>query len=192
MAEAGVPLDPTEAAALFLAGTTMALVATPAESFVAVNWMGALSFVTEIPFGEDPVAFFTANPAIIYVPPAPGAAVSAAISASTPASLVKSFAMAVDLPLGLSVNLVVTYKDGNGNVVRAPGPVAWVSSDPGVATVTPGQSDDAQANAASVAEGATTITATSSGISASIDITVAAGAAATAEIAAGTPSTLPG
>jgi hypothetical protein len=191
MAEAGAPLDPTEAAALFLAGTTMALVATPAESFVAVNWMGALSFVTEIPFGEDPVAFFTANPAIIYVPPAPGQAVSASIAAAIPASLIKAFAMAVDLPLGLQVNLVVTYKDSNGNVVAAPGAVGWVSSDPSVATVAAG-TPDTNAVVVSVAEGATTVTATSGGISAAIDITVAAGAAASAEIAAGTPSTLPG
>jgi hypothetical protein len=68
-----VPLDPNTAATLFLSGSIMCYVATPASPFVCGQWMGRLSMITELPF-TDAVAYFTTNVAMVYdpnIPPPP-------------------------------------------------------------------------------------------------------------------------
>jgi len=82
------PLDPVEAAQLFRSGAQLAYVSTPGAWFVAGQWLGQLSLVSPIPF-EDPVAYFTSNPVILYdpdTPPTPPQAVSAVITAGAPRS----------------------------------------------------------------------------------------------------------
>jgi hypothetical protein len=74
-------LDPQEAATLFYSGSPMAFVAAPTESFVCGQWQGQRAMVMPIPF-DDPVAYFTAHPVMLYDPDAP--TMTATITAGTP------------------------------------------------------------------------------------------------------------
>jgi hypothetical protein len=74
-------LDPQEAATLFYSGSVMAFVAAPTESFVCGQWQGQRAMVFPIPF-DDPVAYFTAHPVMLYDPDAP--TMTATITAGTP------------------------------------------------------------------------------------------------------------
>jgi hypothetical protein len=95
--------------------------------------------------------------------------------------------MATDLTLGQQVELTVAYQDASGNPAQKPGAVTWTSSAPSIVQVE-AESDDTKAQAGSLAEGNATITATSGSITATIAITVAAGAATQGTITAGTPT----
>jgi hypothetical protein len=74
-------LDPQEAATLFYSGSVMAFVAAPTESFVCGQWQGQRAMVFPIPF-DDPVAYFTQHPVMLYDPDAP--TMTATITAGTP------------------------------------------------------------------------------------------------------------
>ena len=86
------------------------------------------------------------------------------------------------------VTLTATPLDSKGNVADVTGlPVAWVSSDPSVGTLTPsadGKTCDFITNDVS---GNTTVTATFGNISGSLDITVTLAPVVIVEITAGTP-----
>jgi len=98
--------------------------------------------------------------------------------------------VATDLPVGEIIDLTVAYTDSHGNPAQQPGPVSWSSSQTSIATVA-GGTPDTGAVVTPVAEGTTTISAVSGGITATLDITVVAGVATTGTITAGTPQTPP-
>jgi hypothetical protein len=183
-------LDPEEAATLFRSGSELAFLTDPYVGFVMGRWMNQQVMCLQVP--PDLVAYSTENPVIIYgtyVPPAPGVAVAAFITIRTAGWTVRGNNMAVELPNGKVVDLTVTYEDADGNPTSAPGDVTWTSSDPSIATIEADDDDDTKAVVTSVAEGSTSITAQSGGITASIDVDVTAegGEAVSANITAGEP-----
>jgi hypothetical protein len=183
-------LDPNEAATLFRSGTALAFLADPETPFVMGRWMNQPALC--LPSPDDPVAYFTTYPVIVYgtyAPSPPGEAVRAVITISAAGWTARGYAMAVALPKGKAVDLTIAFEDDAGNPAEAPGAVTWTSSDDEIATVDPDADDDTEAVATAVAEGAATITGSSNGISATIDIdvTVEAGGAVTANISAGEP-----
>jgi hypothetical protein len=94
----------------------------------------------------------------------------------------------VELSNGQSVDLTVAYTDAQGAPAHPPGPVNWTSSSPSIATVSAGD-EDTQATVTSIANGNTTITAESNGITCAIDLMVGGGEAGASEgeITAGEP-----
>jgi hypothetical protein len=182
-------LDPEEAAVLFRSGTELAFLTDPYVPFVMGRWMNQQVLCVAVP--ADPVAYFTENPVIIYgtyVPPAPGVAVSAVITLRSAGWIVRGNNMAVTLPNGKVVDLTIEFEDSDGNPASAPGDVAWSSSDESIVTVVADSDDDTKAVATSVAAGDATITGSSSGITATLEIEViSGGAAVSATITAGEP-----
>jgi Bacterial Ig-like domain (group 2) len=188
------PLNPAEAAALFNAGEPLAFIVSPAEPFVRGRWMGEPCVCIPLPQTESLEQYFTDNPVILassYRPPLPGKAAKATIQVNGAGWSVKGTKMEVTLPLGLWVDLTVAYVDANGNPAAPPGPVAWSSSDPTIASINPNTGNQLVATVQPVKEGSVTITAASGSITATIAITVAAGVAVSATITAGTPYTPP-
>lgn len=99
--------------------------------------------------------------------------------------------MSVKLDATQQVPLTAVFKDKAGNAATLSGVPTWASSDETIVTLTPA-ADGLSATAATVgALGTATVTASIDGVSASIDIEVDAGVAATAEIDAGTPEAKP-
>lgn len=183
-------LNPNEAAMLYRSGTALAFLADPETPFVMGRWMNQPALC--LPSPDDPVAYFTTHPVIVYgtyAPSPPGEAVRAVITISAAGWTARGYAMAVALPKGKAVDLTIAFEDDLGNPAEAPGAVTWTSSDDEIATVDPDADDDTEAVATAVAEGAATITGSSNGITATIDIdvTVEAGGAVTANISAGEP-----
>lgn len=193
------PLHPQEAATLFFAGEALAYLSDPTIPFVLGRYFGEPVMVSPLPFfpprQEEARIYFKANPVIIagtYKPPAPGAAASALLKVNGAGWSVKGNAMAAAIQIGQSVGLTISFLDAGGQPAAKPGPVAWTSSDATTVSVAANTTDDTQATAVSVAEGKTaTVTATSGTLSATIDISVGAGPAVSASIAAGTPFPTP-
>lgn len=192
-------LSPHEAATLFFAGEALAYVSEPTVPFALGRYFGEPVAITPLPFfppnQAEAVVYFKSHPVILagtYRPPAPGAAVSALLKLQAAGWSVKGNDMSVALQIGQSVGLTISFLDAGGMPAAKPGAVTWTTSDATVVSVTPNTNDDTQAIAVSVKEGATaTLSATSGGLSATVDISVGAGPAISASIAAGTPFQTP-
>jgi hypothetical protein len=190
---ANKPLKPAEAVTLFYAGDPLSYTSAPGAPFVYSRWLGIPVISSQLPFNErdQAHAYFKAHPVYLfgdYVPPRPGHAAVASILVKGAGFTVEGTNMAVNLPLGLVVDLTVAYTDAGGNAAPQPGPITWASDNTAVATVVGGTAPaDAAAVATPVTEGTANITATSGGIVASIAITVIAGVATVGTITAGTP-----
>lgn len=199
MADPDQPLTPTEAAAAFFSGASMAYLDDPNTPFALGRFANEPVIISEIPFfpadHQAALVYFASHPAIIagtYRPPAPGVAASAFFKVKGVGWTAKGTNMAVALQIGQSVGLTIGFLDAAGLAAAKPGPVTWTTSDAATATVTPNATDDTQATAVSIAEGATaTLTATSGTLTATIDVSVGAGPAVSASITAGTPFQTP-
>lgn len=186
-------LDPNEAATLFRAGEAMAFTSAPTDPFVYGRWMGNPCLCVTLPF-DDATAYFTAHPVILassYVPPPPGKAAGATLKVSGAGWTAQGPNMAVELTLTQRVDLTVAYTDGAGAPAPKPGPVTWSSSDETIALVNADDTDDTRSVVSSVAVGTATISAVSGGITATLEVTVAAGAATAAAIEPGEPYEAP-
>jgi hypothetical protein len=187
------PLKPAEAVSLFYGGDPLSYTSAPGDPFVYSRWLGIPVVASPLPFPDREAAhgYFKAHPVYLfgdYVPPRPGHAAVASILVKGAGFTVEGTHMAVNLPLGLVVDLTVAYADAGGNAAPQPGPIAWASDNTAVCTVLGGNAPaDAAAVATPVTEGTANITAVSGGVTASIAITVIAGVATVGTITAGTP-----
>lgn len=83
-------------------------------------------------------------------------------------------------------SLTIQLTSAAGSITAPQSAPTWSSSDPSIVTVTPA-ADGLSAEVQAVRAGQTTITATVDGLSASDDITITAGPAATLTLVAGDP-----
>lgn len=181
------PLTPDEAVAYFFSGEELAFTYDPSSPFFAGRIFNQLLLCTEIPF-DNARAYFKAHPVLLYRnyrPPRPGVAAGAHLRFQLAGYNVRGDNMAVQLPIGNHVPLSVAFTDSAGDAAPKPGAVTWTATDPSIATLTPGASDDTTCDIAAAKIGVTTISATSGSITATIEIDVTAGNASQATITAG-------